>query len=95
MDHVQFSMADSFFMGEYRAYEDKDGVQRLGWHVTIGDRFSGKCATDLWTNQQMAAVLVLAMGVGEDNDPGYDIRTLYEVAEGAIKDLPPEVRPIP
>jgi hypothetical protein len=66
------------------------------WNVHIIDKFTQTEWHGRWTDSQFGAISALMHGMGEDNDsPAHFIEYLYEIAESAIKGIPPECRPIP
>lgn len=65
------------------------------WHVQVADNVTGKCEFAIWTNEQFATIVALALGVGEDKAKGFVTDDLYAVAEPLLKGWQPEVRPIP
>lgn len=64
------------------------------WVGTIHDAHSGQSQAIKWSHTQMGAVLALGIG-GDESFTKRTTTELYEVAEDAIKELTPELRPIP
>lgn len=63
----------------------------VSWETTIMDALTGKTVKKSFSDAEIGAILALAVG-GE----GYDFtKELYDIAEPAMKDIPPECRPIP
>lgn len=67
----------------------------MRWLGECVDLMTGKEMAFSWTNDQMSAVIALAMGVGEEDTPGFNAKNLYAIAEPLFKDWPKECRPIP
>jgi hypothetical protein len=61
------------------------------WSCCITDTMKGQEQWESWSNTQMAAVIALA--IGGDETPF--ATACYEIAEGAVSELPNELRPIP
>jgi len=59
------------------------------WVGNCTDSSMSKVARINWTDSQMGAVLLIA--VSDDDGDG----ELWKIAQDAVKDLPPECRPIP
>ena len=79
------------------------------WRMTFIDQFgnpdnstnpraeldiTGKVICNV-SDEQVSAILALAMGAGENDWEGYDVPKLYEIANQVCGKLPTEIRPIP
>lgn len=87
MLHVTMILSDAILIATMRVNNR--------WDVDCTDSLTGKYERSTWTNAQMAAVLALSMGVGEDKEPGYDLAELNRVAQAAMVNWDPKVRLIP
>ncbi len=72
----------------------KGGEEIVGcWHVLASDILTGVSHTAEWSDKQLAAILALSHGLGEDMP---DLAgPLYMIAEPALIGFPKECRPIP
>lgn len=88
MLHIDLTLEDTRIV----ANRDNSNV----WIGFICDAPTGKCVRIEWTDSQIAAVVALGFGIGENDEiDESSVKKLYEIAEPAIKDLPSECRPIP
>lgn len=89
-------LSDSEEQPEFRVTEHFEDRHNLPpWDVTLTDNLTGVTAKCRWTDDQFAAITALALGVGEEKSPGYDIEKLYEVANAALENVPTQCYPIP
>ena len=78
----------------------REGVtNEASWKGIIGDGHTGKNQEVSWTDEQLAAILALAIAGPDFEKQMPDLNSsvaahLYRIAEPAVKNLPKELRPI-
>lgn len=97
---VTAKLEDAILVAEYREDMDQDPIPDLNhrphmWHVVVTDAFTLTAKTGKWNNTQMAAVMALMLGGGEEGFPEHVTQALYKIATPLFKGWVNDVRPIP
>lgn len=86
-------MDDLLLQGEFVDQPAND--KKPFWRLAIADFHKGESQEVETNDEEMIAIIVLAMGVGENDYDGYWIKLLYARTQGIRNQLHPSLNPVP